>query len=117
MNDNEVFVSLDTLGQGAAVEMFNEELKKVLENILDVNTKATTTRAVTLTVTIKPDENRNYSNAVIEAKSKVAPVKGVGLPIYVGRHGGQAVATERDTRQLEFKDNIQPIAAKGGSKK
>lgn len=110
----EKFVSLDTLAQGAAVEMFNDELSKVFENILDVNTKATATRSVTLTVTIKPDDDRTYSNLVIEAKSKVAPVKGVGLPIYVGKHAGKAVATERDTRQLEFSDNVEPIAQKGG---
>lgn len=116
MNDNERFVSLDTLGGGAAVEMFNDELSKVLENILDPNTKATATRSVTLTVTIKPDEDRTYSNAVIEAKAKVASVKGVGLPIYVGKHAGKAVATERDSRQLELKDNVEPIAQKGGKK-
>lgn len=108
---DEKFVSLDTLAQGAAVEMFNDELSKVFENILDVNTKATAARSVTLTVTIKPDEDRTYSNLVIEAKSKVAPVKGVGLPIYVGKHAGKAVATERDTRQLEFQDNAVPITA------
>jgi hypothetical protein len=44
----EQFVSLETLGQGAAIELFSEELRKVLENVLDPNTKATATRSVTL---------------------------------------------------------------------
>src|SRR5438105_1285422 len=98
----EKYVSLETLGQGAAVELFDEELQKALANILDPNTKPTTTRAVTLTFTIKPDEDRSYGNCVIDVKSKLAPAKGVGLPIHIGQHAGVAVATERDNRQLAF---------------
>lgn len=116
MQPDEKFLSLDTLAHGAAVELFNHELSNVLENILDVNTKATAPRSVTLTLSFKPDDDRNFAGAVIDVKSKLAPVKGVGLPVYIGKHAGKAVATERDTRQLEFKDNVEPIAQKGGSK-
>lgn len=41
-------VSLDTLGGGAAVERFNYELSRVLENILDLNTNPTAGRQVQL---------------------------------------------------------------------
>ena len=112
----EKFLSLDTLAQGAGVEMFNDELAKVLNNILDPNTKATTVRSITLTFSIKPDEDRAYGAAAIDVKSKLAPVRGVGLPVYIGKHAGQAVATERDTRQLTLTDNVQPLRQEGGSK-
>jgi hypothetical protein len=103
---SEQFVSLDTLGQGAAIEKFEDELNRVLENILDPNTKPTAARSVTLTVTVKPDEDRSFANTMIEVKSKLAPSRAVGTAIYIGRHAGRAVATERDTRQMTFNDNV-----------
>lgn len=51
-------LSLVNLGGGAAVEMFDEALEKVLENILDPNTEAKTKRVITLKMTISPAENR-----------------------------------------------------------
>lgn len=98
----ERFVTLDWLGQGAALEMWQDEFQKVLDNIADVNTKATTERTVTLTVKIKPDENRRYGSSLIECKSKVAPVRGHATAIYMGRKGGKMVATEHDDRQEEL---------------
>lgn len=105
----ERFLSLDSLAQGAAVELFNCELQNVLENILDPNTKATSTRNVTLTFTIKPDEERDFGHGTVEVKSKLAPVKGVGMPVYIGKRAGRAVAMERDSRQLEFSENVQSM--------
>lgn len=110
---DEQFVSLDTLGQGAAVEKFQDELNRVLENILDPNTRPTAKRSVVLTVTFKPDEDRSFANAVIDVQAKLAPTKAVGTAIYIGRHGGQAVATERDTRQMKLpEENV--VQMKGG---
>jgi hypothetical protein len=42
----------------------------------------------------------------IKSTSKIAPTRPVGVPIYIGKHAGQAVATERDTKQLSFEDNV-----------
>jgi hypothetical protein len=109
----EKFLSLETLGQGAAVEMFNEELARVLENCLDPNTKATANRSVTLVFSIKPDEDRTYGPGKIDVTSKLAPRKGVGLPVYIGRKAGKAVATERDQRQMSFEDNISQMRLGG----
>jgi hypothetical protein len=41
-------LSLETLGQGAAVERFNLALQDVLNNIQDVNTSAKVKGAITL---------------------------------------------------------------------
>ena len=102
----EQYVSLDTIGQGAAVELFNDELSKVLKNIQDLNTKPTITRRITMTVDIKPDEDRSFGTVLIQAQSKLAPSKGVGTAIYIGMKAGSPVATERDNRQLTFDDNV-----------
>lgn len=110
---DERFLSLETLGQGAAVELFNDELARVLENCLDPNTPATAPRSVTLTFSITPDEDRSYGPGKIEVRSKLAPRKGVGLPVYIGRHAGKAVATERDARQMSFDDNVAAFKTGG----
>lgn len=111
---SEQFVTLDSLGQGAAVEKFEDELNRVLENVLDPNTKATAARSVTLTITVKPDEDPSFANTLIEVKSKLAPSRAVGTAIFIGRHAGRAVATERDTRQLRLDDNVVGIKEAAG---
>lgn len=111
---DEQFVTLVSLGQGAALEKFQDTLDRVLENILDPNTKATAVRSVTLTVTFKPDEDRSFANAVIDVKGKLAPPKPVGTAIYIGKRGGLAVATERDARQMKLDDNV--VGIKEGQK-
>jgi hypothetical protein len=105
----ERFISLETLGQGAAIELFSEELRKVLDNVLDPNTKATAVRSVTLKFIIKPDEDRAFASTALECAAKLAPTRPVGVPIYIGKHGGLAVATERDTKQLTFEDNVSEL--------
>jgi len=105
----EKYVSLDTIGQGAAVEMFQAELDKTLINITDPNTRPTAVRRITLTVDIKPDEDRSFGTVIIATQSKLAPVKAVGTAIYIGNRAGKAVATERDVRQLTFDENVTSI--------
>lgn len=39
-----IYVNLETIGEGAAVELFNKAFEEVLENIKDQNTKAATRR-------------------------------------------------------------------------
>ena len=58
-------VALDTLGSGAAVELFGVELAKALANIADVNTAAEAKREITLTVTIKPSKDRSFGTVAI----------------------------------------------------
>jgi hypothetical protein len=72
------------------------------------------TYTVTLTFQITPDEDRSYGPGKIEVRSKLAPRKGIGLPVYIGRRAGKAVATERDARQMSFGDeNVTPMKAGG----
>lgn len=96
------YLTLDNLGAGAAKELFQHELEKVLENILDPNTDAKCKRTVVLTVTIVPGDNRDECATLIEATSKLAPFKGAGCTLFVGRKDGIAVATQYDSKQLRL---------------
>jgi len=96
----EKHVSLENLGEGAAKELFDLELSKVLDNIQDENTKANTIRTVTLTLKIKPEDDRSFGQVQIAAISKLAPVNPHPTMFYFGRTSkGRAVATEHNPRQ------------------
>ena len=95
-------LSLSTLGQGAAMELFEQELERVLENILDPNTEAKAKRTITLTVSITPAENRHEAAIGVEAACKLAPFKGASGIIFVGRQRGKAVALAHNPNQLQM---------------
>ena len=88
-------MTLANLGEGAAVERFQEELTKVIENILDPNTEAETKRAVVMKVTIKPDKGRVHGRVEVtcEARLAAARLRDAGL------HGrGQSHWQDRGVR-------------------
>lgn len=101
-DDAALEVTLETICGGAVPEMFEHELRNALANVLDPNTKATTKRVVTVTVTLMPGDERTDMRVVAEVKSKLAPVKGVGGTIYAGLRKGVPVATVYEHRQLQM---------------
>jgi hypothetical protein len=98
----EGMVSLSTLGRGAAIERFDDEFKRVLENILDPNT-ADGPRSLSLKVTIAPNEERTSANLAISVSSSVRGPRAVPTMIFIGMDRGQAVAFEHHPEQLKLK--------------
>lgn len=97
-------VTLDTLCQGAVPELFAAEFKRVLENILDVNSHPTKKREIVITVQIEPDKNsRKEGKISVSAKSKLAGALGASSNIFMGRRMGEVVATTYDPRQQQIK--------------
>jgi hypothetical protein len=74
-------VDLNSLANGAVAERFNQELQKVLDNIVDPNTDPKKARSVTLTVSIASNENRELANVSVKAVSKLAPAKNIETQI------------------------------------
>lgn len=88
-------IDLSNLADGAVAERFNMELQKVLENIADPNTDAKKARKLTLTLTIKADEQRDIASVAIEAKATLVPAKGVETKFVIDRDGkGRIVGAE-----------------------
>ena len=108
-NFNEV--SLSNVGHGSAIELFDDELKAVLENIADPNTEPDAVRQVILTVKIKPTKERNNAQVLIEAKSKLAPNKSASASIIISRKGKIVKAFESKAVEqlLPFETNIKAI--------
>ena len=59
--------------RGAILERFDYELERVIDNILDVNTPANKPRKISLTVTLKPDADRQILGHEIAVKSTLQP--------------------------------------------
>lgn len=92
-------VSLDTIRGGAAHELFDRELKRILKNIRDPNTKATAKRTVTLKVTFEPNEQRTGITTSLDCKAKLAPVRTLQDHVHVGERGGEEILVGYDPNQ------------------
>lgn len=100
-------LGLANLGDGGALELFDETLKQVLENIQDPNTKPDAARTVTLTVTIKPDLSRDFGHVEYKVVPKLAPIAPQKTRVFLAQRPdefGSYYATEHNPKQpnLEF---------------
>ena len=101
-------VSLDTLGFGAAAEMFQAELEKLVFNIADPNTKPELKRNITLKLVIKPTKDRSMCAVEIHCDSKLAPVLPFESTMFVGVEHGVAVASEYNPQQQQLFSKPEP---------
>lgn len=95
-------VSLVDLAAGAAVERFNYEWDRVMQNIGDFNSDPEATRTITLTVKIKPNHERNYAHVDIGIASKLAPIRHHTTAVHLTQQSGAVIATEHNTNQTVF---------------
>lgn len=109
-------VTLESLADGAAAELFQSELDKVLRNIADPNTDPTAVRRVTLVVAIQPDDDREVGEVSVKATAKLAGLKGARTRVFFGRHQGELVATEYNPKQQGLFDERPALREVGGKK-
>lgn len=105
-------LSLQNLGDGAAIEMFNEELQSVLNNIVDPNTNPKQSREVILKVKITPDEDRQIGTVSVQCKPNLAPAREFLTTCIIGRLGKKGEAREIKAAQTTIFDDqgkVTPI--------
>lgn len=107
-------LTLEGLGNGAAVELFQNALQRVLENIQDPNTVAEATRKVVLTVEIKPNKNRRGAAVKYHVKETLASAEPMETTLLLGVVNGVAVASEYngDPRQMRIEEFIEQGSGK-----
>lgn len=122
-------MQLDNVGSGVAEELFQRELKFLLENIADHNTAASAKRKIIVELTFEPvvprEGGRPREAAVyVGASSKLAPVLAAQSQAFFGRQDGMPVAYTQDVRQETLDLQTPGVAAieekqkkKAGSKK
>lgn len=119
--DTQETVSLATLARGGAIERFDDELRRVIENIMDPNT-GSGARSVTLKVVLKPAADKASSTVAISCSSKVQGAEPVGTMMFLGRAQGKAVAMEHNPEQMAMTFAAQtpvvalPAVVEGGIK-
>ena len=88
--------SLIQMARGAFMEIFDAEMSKVLDNILDPNTQATGKRQLKVTFTFVPDDNRQTIGVSFQCASKLAAINPAVTSLYLtGEPGtGEVTAVE-----------------------
>jgi hypothetical protein len=117
-------IELQTIQNGAVIEMFDEELRKVLANIQDENTVPNQERSITIKIAIKPDKTRRTGEIKVQTSSALAKVKPTESLLFFDKdESGAFVALEDDPGPMlpgmekpESNDKIKPFpkAANGG---
>lgn len=115
-----VELSLATVAGGAAVELFDRELRIVLDNIQDPNTEAEAVRKVTLEVLIKPTKDRESAAVLLKVTGKSSGTKPVADLVYMGMRHGRLVAITKDPQQPDMFDQetgeVLPLRARPSSR-
>jgi hypothetical protein len=115
-------VTLESLNNGQAVALFEREMKAVLKNIADENTPAEAKRIITISISIKPEEDRGGAAFEVTANSKLAQVKPSKAHVLFSFDGRNITAYQTDApKQFKLgvtdgKGDISRIAAEAGEK-
>ena len=75
--------SILQMARGAIQERVDYEMYRLMENILDPNTKASAKRKLMLTLELKPDDDRRNIAVSCVAKSTLAATNPVVTSLYV----------------------------------
>lgn len=87
--------SIMQMAKGAFQERVDYEMSRVIDNILDLNTKATAKRKITLTIELTPDDERRQIQVAVTAKSALASTNPVATSLCITSDGnGEMVVAE-----------------------
>jgi len=97
-------VTLETLNNGAAMDLFDLELERVMQNIQDENTNPEAVREITLKISMKPNEERSLVATAVSCKSKLAPTKPHGhfMQLVFDGRTTKAMTTRIDQPELDL---------------
>lgn len=101
MQEASDLVSLANLGRGGAIERFDDEFARALDNVLDVNT-GESARTITLKVKLKPNKDRSFCMVDVSCSASLASASPFQTQIFVGKDRGKSIATEHNPEQLKL---------------
>lgn len=103
MSEEQSSMTLSNIGGGVVEEKFAEELQKVLNNIVDVNTEVRAMREIIIKIKFKPDEERNSSAVTVSTSCKLAGDKAYDTRTFIGKRAdGTGEAHEHNPKQMQF---------------
>jgi len=99
-------INLSNLGGGVAIEKFDEELARVVDNILDPNTDPGAKREVVIKVSVVPSKDRKHGDIEVSTSTKLAPSVSYSTQAFFGQSEGKPVAFENNPHQVDIYDFI-----------
>ncbi len=93
-------LNLGSIARGAAIELFEQGLEKVIANVADKSTDATAPREIVLRFKFKPDDDRRSCIVGTTLTTKLAGCEEHVSKIYLGKDDkGHSYAFDTDPRQ------------------
>lgn len=89
--------SILEMSRGAILERADYEMGKVIDNILDINTKPTAKRKLTITLELVPSSDRCTITVNTTAKSTLCPTDPVTTSLYIN---GNIATGEMDVVEM-----------------
>lgn len=87
--------SILRMAAGAIEEKVDYEVSRVIDNILDLNTKPDAKRKITITLEFLPDAERKHIGLAVTAKSTLVPTAAVSTSMMITADGnGEMVVAE-----------------------
>ena len=76
---------LEEFAGGKLSVQLNKALEKVTENIQDPNTDAQKVRKINVSISLRPNDERNFVSTTVETKLSLAPELGATTALSMGR--------------------------------
>lgn len=92
--------NLDTLMDGALTERFNQEFKKVLQNVFDPNTDPKKKRKLTMIVSVTPNERRDAADLQVDVTTTLAAHVPTTQTVFISMQDDGTVHALEQTGQL-----------------
>lgn len=102
--------SILRMARGAFEERIDCEMRRVIDNVLDPNTKATAKRKITMTIEFSPDDDRRLINVSVTAKSTLAPLTPVPTSLFITNDSNGEMCVAEMVPQIPGQFNIDGTA-------
>ena len=105
-------LSLDNIGGGVALDLFNGKLQEIMENILDPSTEEKSIREIVLKFKFKPNSERTINNVGISASVKLGATKSFNTKAFIGKTAEglfEAYEHNQTQRAIAFSSFINTI--------
>lgn len=107
-------VDLESFAEGKLSAKLNKELERVARNIQDPNTDPIKERKITVTIKIKANHDRDYTDCYIETKSVLAPDAGIRTGFSIGKDLKTGVVDMMETvNQIPGQMSLDEVETEG----
>ena len=82
-------INLEQFAGGKLSVQLNKALEKITENVQDPNTDAQKVRKINVSISFRPNDERNFVATTVETKLSLAPELGATTALSMGRLPGK----------------------------